>query len=84
MPNPNLSPVRRLITGHTADGHSTFQSDGPVQTLTRPNGTGISFIYAAAALPIDNQDPKDWAEEEAQGKNSAGRPDLFDVPGISW
>ncbi|KAJ7856736.1 hypothetical protein B0H14DRAFT_2752613 [Mycena olivaceomarginata] len=28
-------------------------------------------------------DAADWAADEAQGKNFAGRPDLFDVPGIS-
>ncbi|KAF8218244.1 hypothetical protein K438DRAFT_1657150 [Mycena galopus ATCC 62051] len=48
-----------------------------VQIHTRPNGTGMSFLYSAPALPIDNQDPKDWAADEAQGKN------LFDVPGMS-
>ncbi|KAF7368893.1 Cupin domain-containing protein [Mycena venus] len=79
----SLPPVRRVITGHADDGLSKFQSDSTVQTQTRPNGTGISFIYSAPALPIDNQDPKDWATEEAQGRNFAGRPDLFDVPGIS-
>ncbi|KAJ6577990.1 cupin 2 conserved barrel domain protein, partial [Mycena capillaripes] len=75
--------VRRLVTGHADDGVAMFESDAAVQIHTRPNGTGLSFVYAAPALPINNQDPKDWAEDEAQGKNFAGRPDLFDVPGIS-
>ncbi|KAJ7653225.1 hypothetical protein DFH06DRAFT_1093492 [Mycena polygramma] len=79
----SLPSVRRVITGHTDDGLATFQSDDVVPTNTRPNGTGISFIYAAPALPIDNQDPKDWADEEAQGKNFAGLPNLFDIPGMS-
>ncbi|KAJ7318175.1 hypothetical protein DFH08DRAFT_892914 [Mycena albidolilacea] len=78
-----LPPVRRVITGHADDGLAKFQSDAAVQAHERPNGTGISFLYSAPALPIDNQDPKDWAADEAQGKNFAGRPDLFDVPGIS-
>ncbi|KAK7029735.1 cupin domain-containing protein [Favolaschia claudopus] len=79
----SLPPVRRVTTGHTDDGLSTFQSDALVQPLTRPNGTRISFMYSAPSLPIDNQDPKDWAKQESQGKNSAGGPNLFDVPGIS-
>jgi hypothetical protein len=44
---------------------------------------GLSFIYAAPAFPIDNQVPKDWAEDEAQSKNFAGQADLFNIPGVS-
>ncbi|KAJ7910236.1 hypothetical protein B0H13DRAFT_2329512 [Mycena leptocephala] len=44
---------------------------------------GLSFIYAAPAFSIDNQVPKDWAEDEAQGKNFAGQADLFNIPGVS-
>ncbi|KAJ7277488.1 hypothetical protein C8J57DRAFT_1309397 [Mycena rebaudengoi] len=80
-----LEPVRRVITGHTDDGLATFVSDAPVQlhTVPRPAGAAISFMYAAPSLPINNQDPKDWAAEEAQGRNAAGQADLFDIPGIS-
>ncbi|KAK7057732.1 cupin domain-containing protein [Favolaschia claudopus] len=79
----SLPPVRRVVTGHGPDALATFESDALVEVNTRPNGMALSFVAAAPSLPVNNQDPKDWANEEANGRNHEGLPNLFDVPGLS-
>ncbi|KAJ7277497.1 hypothetical protein C8J57DRAFT_1309413, partial [Mycena rebaudengoi] len=82
-----LEPVRRVITRHGP--HRRRPCDLRVgragaAPYRAPPGRGGDFVHVCGTVsPINNQDPKDWATEEAQGRNAAGKADLFDIPGIS-
>lgn len=55
-----LQPVRRIVTGHTADGRSVVISDGVADAVAENKdwpGRGITFLWKSDTAPADNQAP---------------------------
>lgn len=61
-----LGPVRRLVTGHDADGKAVFWKDQEFDPALIPSGDAeFSLIWTAPDLPVENNDPVDGREREA-------------------
>ncbi len=58
----NLSPVRRVVTGHDAAGKAVVIADTLLPTTANPSGTSIfSLVWTSDKMPVDNDDPADGA-----------------------
>ncbi|UAJ12574.1 cupin domain-containing protein [Glacieibacterium megasporae] len=56
----NLSPVRRVVTGHDAAGKAVVISDDAFLGQPNPNGTAIlTTIWTSTGSPVDNDDATD-------------------------
>lgn len=53
--------VRRVVTGHDAQGRSCFISDGPPGLVRErsPGSTIVAELWRTQATPADNSDPDD-------------------------
>lgn len=52
--------VRRVVTGHDADGRAIFVSDGaPPHLVEVPGGTAVATLWALAGAPTDPSDGLD-------------------------
>lgn len=52
----SFEPIRRVVTGHTADGRSTILSDEKVQAMTFPvwPARGVANMWSLDRIPADN------------------------------
>lgn len=61
-----LPPVRRVVTGHDADGRARFRSDDHFPTKLIPSGdAAFTLVWTTATVPADNNDETDGREREA-------------------
>lgn len=61
-----LPPVRRVVTGHDANGKAVFRSDEHFTPQRIPLGDAdFALIWTAPTLPVDNNDPTDGRERNA-------------------
>ncbi len=59
-------PVRRIVTGHNADGKAVFRSDDLLPVTPIPSGdANFSLIWTTATVPADNNDETDGRLREA-------------------
>ena len=66
MPSDKLPPVRRVVTGHDANGRAIFWSDDRFPTERIPiGGADFALIWTAPTLPVDNNDEVDGRTREA-------------------
>ena len=66
MGSSNLPPVRRVVTGHDADGRAVFRSDERFATEDiDPPVASFALMWTAATVPADNNDETDGREREA-------------------
>jgi hypothetical protein len=69
MPTDQLPEVRRIVTGHTADGKSCFISDAPTpHKLENPNrpGRGLVDFWRTDRTPASNEGNDDAAAVQVQ------------------
>ena len=55
-----VKPVRRIVTGHDAEGRSIFLEDGPAPSVFRPShspNVGLTNLWLVDALPADADGP---------------------------
>ena len=55
-----VKPVRRIITGHDAEGRSIFLEDGPAPSVFRPShspNVGLTNLWLVDALPANADGP---------------------------
>ena len=58
--------VRRVVTGHDAQGRSRFVSDAAFDPREVPGGdAAMCLVWTAPDLPVDNNDTTDGREREA-------------------
>jgi hypothetical protein len=60
-----LKPIRRVVTGHNAQGKSVFLSDGPSPHVLAIPGVptfGLTNLWVTDGAPADNSGSKDAAE----------------------
>ncbi|GAB3114343.1 cupin domain-containing protein [Aestuariicella hydrocarbonica] len=61
-----LPSVRRIVTGHNAQGKAVFINDAAFETQLIPSGDAeFTLLWTAPDLPVDNNDPVDGREREA-------------------
>ena len=58
-----MKPIRRLVTGHAADGRSTFLFDSEVQAAATSEGVSIAELWATSESPVSNAASEDAARE---------------------
>ena len=59
-------PVRRIVTGHDANGRAVFRDDAQFQLKDIPSGdAAFALIWTAPDLPVDNNDETDGRERDA-------------------
>jgi hypothetical protein len=47
--------IRRVVTGHDADGKAVIVADGEApRSWRRPSGLGQSLFWVTDAMPVDN------------------------------
>jgi quercetin dioxygenase-like cupin family protein len=64
MTNP--MPVRRVVTGHNADGRAIIKSDDSFPVVEIPSGdAAFCLIWTTDTVPADNNDETDGREREA-------------------
>ena len=54
---PKVKPIRRIVTGHDAEGRSTILSDGPsphVSTIAGVDTFGLTDLWKTFGTPADN------------------------------
>lgn len=53
-----LQPIRRVVTGHDAQGRSIVVSDGPAQQVEMPfwPGCGVTSPWSTSSAPASNSD----------------------------
>ena len=56
-----LKPVRRIVTGHDAQGKSRIVIDGPPGNLIERNAGGLAEIWNTDGGPVDSRDAVDRA-----------------------
>ena len=60
MSGGKLPPVRRVVTGHDANGQAVFISDEGFEPKTIPSGDAdFALIWTTATVPADNNDEVD-------------------------
>lgn len=58
--------VRRVVTGHTADGTAFFESDESFKTIVIPSGdAAMATIWTTATVPADCNDKTDGRLRDA-------------------
>jgi len=65
MKNP-FPPIRRVVTGHNADGRAIIRSDEtfPSEPIAL-GGAEFALVWATATVPADNNDDTDGRDLEA-------------------
>jgi len=59
----NAKTVRRIVTGHDADGKAIAIIDGPVAARQRsPGGNAVTMLWVTAETPVDVSGSADRAE----------------------
>lgn len=59
-------PVRRVVTGHDADGTAVFRSDETFDTALVPSGdAAMATIWTTATVPADLNDETDGRQRNA-------------------
>lgn len=57
--------LRRIVTGHDADGRAIFQSVAPLQTKKIPSGdAAFATVWSSAGVPVDLNDETDGASRD--------------------
>lgn len=56
-----MKPIRRIVTGHAADGRSTFQFDSEIQGEPTSEGVAIAELWATSESPASNASSEDAA-----------------------
>ena len=65
MANGTLPPVRRIVTGHDADGRSIVTLDGPAPNRqVRPHGTVSTLIWGTDETPAEVWSAEDYGMRE--------------------
>lgn len=63
--NQSMSgPVRRVVTGHDADGRAVFRDDDRFGLVTVPRGDAAMTVLWTTDLPADNNDEVDGRDRE--------------------
>lgn len=63
---PAHPPVRRVVTGHDADGRAILKSDDAFEPQLIPSGdAAMALIWTTATVPADNDDETDGRERPA-------------------
>lgn len=58
--------IRRVVTGHTADGTAIFSSDESFETVVIPTGdAAMATIWTTATVPADCNDETDGRKRDA-------------------
>ena len=61
-----LPPVRRIVTGHDAQGRSVIRSDQSFETQNIPRGdAAFALLWTTATVPADNNDDIDGRDRDA-------------------
>lgn len=64
--NNDVAPVRRVVTGHNAEGKSIIQSDSKFETeRINLDCADFALIWTAPDLPVDNNDETDGRDRDA-------------------
>lgn len=59
-------PVRRVVTGHDANGRAVFRSDDHFEPQLIPSGdAAMALLWTTATVPADNDDETDGRERAA-------------------
>lgn len=59
-------PIRRIVTGHDAQGKAVIRTDERLPVETIPSGdAAFSLLWTTAGFPVDNDDPVDGRLREA-------------------
>ena len=54
----NLTPLRRIVTGHDADGRAVVTDDALLTGVPIPTGES-TLVWTSTGLPVDNDDATD-------------------------
>ena len=66
MTKETKGSVRRVVTGHNADGKAIFRGDDNFDPIVVPSGdAAMALIWTTATVPADNNDETDGREREA-------------------
>lgn len=66
MSDSGLPPVRRVVTGHDANGRAVFKSDDEFPTKIIPTGdAAFTLIWTTDTVPADNNDETDGRLRDA-------------------
>ena len=61
-----LTPIRRVVTGHTSEGNAIFSSDESFETVVIPTGdAAMATIWTTASVPADCNDETDGRLRDA-------------------
>ena len=61
-----LTPIRRVVTGHTKEGMAVFSSDESFETVVIPTGdAAMATIWTTATVPADCNDETDGRNRDA-------------------
>lgn len=56
----SLPPVRRVVTGHDAQGRAVVIADDTLSSVSSPAGTThLTLVWTTATSPVDNDDATD-------------------------
>lgn len=66
MTRTHKGPIRRVVTGHDADGRARFVSDAAFVPRDVPSGdAAMCLLWTAPDLPVDNNDTVDGRNRDA-------------------
>jgi mannose-6-phosphate isomerase-like protein (cupin superfamily) len=64
MERTMVSQIRRVVTGHDADGRAVVSIDEQVELTSRRPGTNARVIWTTESFPVDNAGAEDTSERE--------------------
>lgn len=57
--------IRRVVTGHDADGKAVILSDGEApRSMRRPSGLGSSLLWVTDVMPVENSGQDDSGDQD--------------------
>ncbi len=66
MSNLGKTPIRRVVTGHDANGRARFRSDEQFALKQIASGDAdFALLWTTATVPADNNDETDGRERDA-------------------
>lgn len=61
----SLKPVRRVVTGHDADGKAVVTADSALDTRPNPSGDALfTLVWTTETAPVDNDDAADGRDRK--------------------
>jgi quercetin dioxygenase-like cupin family protein len=80
MSSSPFNPVRRIVTGHNADGKATVASDSEIRSIVDKHGVSTNLLWANPSSPADLSHTVDYSGTNVPLVNTGSCFRVVDFP----